>query len=293
MSRVLVLGADGQLGRCLRLCEPTGHEILYAGRQECDLGRRADLEALLGRLAPDHVINCAAYTRVDRAERDREAARRLNVEAPGWIAEALAARQGPATARLIHLSTDYVFSGASARPWRPDDPPNPGCVYGETKLAGERLVLACLPERAMVIRTAWLYSAFGANFVKAMLRLMAAKERLQVVDDQRGSPTWGLSLARVLWRLVDAFSPGVHHWTDAGEASWHEFATAIQQEARRLGLLRRAIPIEPIPTRDYPTPATRPAYSVLDCASLAALAKTPQIPWRVSLAAMLRGLCET
>lgn len=295
--RILVLGAAGQLGTCLQLAQPPGCTAIYAGRPECDLSQEANTKHYVTELAPDWVINCAAFTAVDQAEQAQAAAQLLNAEAPRWIAQALCSLgtgSNGTDRRLLHISTDFVFDGAQTRPYLPADQPRPVSVYGATKLAGERAVFEALPEQAMVIRTAWLYSEYGENFVKAMLRLMAARSALAVVDDQRGAPTWALSLAEVLWQIITAnqFAPGIHHWTDQGDVTRYAFAQAIQEAALAESLLSRRIPIKPISTADYPSPAKRPACSLLDCSSLAALTGRAPLPWRARLAEMLARLAR-
>jgi dTDP-4-dehydrorhamnose reductase len=185
------------------------------------------------------------------------------------------------------VSTDFVFDGTQSHPYLPTDRTNPLGVYGASKLAGEQLALAAYPEGLAIVRTAWLYSAFGNNFVTTMLRLMGERERLGVVADQVGTPTWTCGLAGALWQMCRVQPKGIHHWTDAGVASWYDFAVAIQEEGLACGLLAREIPIQPINTVDYPTSARRPAYSVLDkTETWAALGMTPP-HWRVALRRML------
>jgi len=191
---------------------------------------------------------------------------------------------------MIHYSTDYVFDGAGRRPYTPRDSPNPLSVYGATKLAGERAVLATLAERAAVIRTAWVYAPEGRNFVLTMLRLMNEQDEVRVVSDQVGTPTAAASAARAAWAIAARSDiHGILHWTDDGTASWFDFAVAILEEGRGLGLLRRGVTVRPITTEDFPTPARRPRYSVLDCsAARAATGLTPE-HWR---AALQRTLAE-
>jgi dTDP-4-dehydrorhamnose reductase len=233
------------------------------------------------------VLNAAAYTAVDRAEEDSERAFAVNVLGAEHVARA-AAQLG---ARVIHVSTDFVFDGLSSRPYRPDDAPHPCSAYGRSKLAGEAAVLSAARERAVVVRTAWLYSAHGGNFVKTILRLLAERDAVRVVADQIGTPTWASTLALVLWQL--AARPdlrGVFHWTDAGVASWYDFAVAIREEALAAGVLAAAAPVVPIRTEDYPTPAQRPPFSVLDKTAIwDALGLEPR-HWRCELRAMLAEL---
>jgi dTDP-4-dehydrorhamnose reductase len=195
-------------------------------------------------------------------------------------------------ARLVHLSTDFVFDGSSGRPYTPRDRPAPLGVYGRTKLASEQVALG-LGEQAVVVRTAWVYSRHGQNFVRTMLQLMREQDGVGVVSDQVGTPTWARSLAEALWAVAGLPSlHGVLHWTDAGVASWYDFAVAIQEEALAAGLLERAVPVRPLSSREYPTAARRPAYSVLSKGeSWAVLGFTPP-HWRVNLRLMLQELAR-
>ncbi|MBT4162083.1 MAG: dTDP-4-dehydrorhamnose reductase [Gammaproteobacteria bacterium] len=205
-----------------------------------------------------------------------------------------AGQEAEKSPKLIHISTDFVFDGQSTTLYKPDDPTNPLGQYGKTKLAGEKAILDIAPDFTMIIRTAWVYSEHGQNFVKTMLRLMAEKEELGVVNDQRGSPTYARGLAEVIWQIVteDRFSAGIYHWTDKGDVTWHEFASAIQEEALKLGLLDKTIPINAITTADYPTPAQRPAYSVLESSKLVELLAGDPQDWRDSLRFMVVKLSQ-
>ncbi len=279
--RVLVAGSGGQLGRALTALAGPDAEIIAPAEADFDITDRDAIARALSRARPDLIVNAAAYTAVDRAESEPERAMLLNGTAPGWLAEAARA----AGAAIVHVSTDFVFDGARGSPYPPDAAPVPLGIYGATKLAGETAVLAAHPE-ALVVRTAWVYAAQGQNFLRTMLRLMAERDEVRVVADQVGTPTHAASLARALLALVRAGAAGIHHWTDAGAASWYDFAVAIQEEALARGLLARAVPVQPIRTADYPTPARRPSYSVLDCASARALIGAPA-HWRVELRAAL------
>jgi dTDP-4-dehydrorhamnose reductase len=280
--KVLVTGAAGQLGRALLATAPTGPDVLGLTRAELDLSDTAAIAALVAREKPGLIINAAAYTAVDRAESDADAAYAVNRDAAGALASAAAS----AGARLVHVSTDFVFDGQASTPYAPDAPTAPLGVYGASKLAGEKAVRAALTG-ALIVRTAWVYAADGQNFVRTMLRLMGERDEVRVVADQIGTPTHARSLARAIWTLsaVSAAGTGVlgtYHWTDAGVASWYDLAVAIQEEALGLGLLTRAVPVRPIATSDYPTPAQRPAYSVLDKRSTWALAGEAR-HWRAEL----------
>jgi dTDP-4-dehydrorhamnose reductase len=287
MQKVVVTGAGGQLGRELVACAPPV-ELVALGRDALDIADAGAVLERLAALAPALVINAAAYTAVDRAEAEPELARQVNALGPANLARAC----HTLGARLIHVSTDFVFDGRASRPYRPDDATGPLGVYGQSKLEGEQALMEALPG-ALIVRTGWVYSRHGANFVKTMLRLMAERDALAVVCDQVGTPTWAAGLAAALWRF--AAQPelaGIYHWSDAGVCSWYDFAQAIAEEALALGLLPRAIPLRPIPASDYPTPAQRPAYSVLDKGATWQALGVAGEHWRVQLRRMLNELKE-
>ena len=228
---------------------------------------------------PDLVINAAAYTAVDRAEEEPEAAFAVNASAVGTLA--LAARN--AGAHFVHISTDFVFDGVSSSAYPPGAPRNPISVYGRSKAAGED---AIGPD-ATIVRTAWLYGAEGGNFVNTMLRVMSERDEVRVVTDQIGSPTWVQGLAAAVWKLGLCRIPGTWHHVDAGVASWYDFACAIEEEASELGLLSKRTRVVPITSAEYPTPAQRPRMSLLDCTGTRKRLCLPAIHWRVNLRAML------
>ena len=280
-------GAAGQLGRELVAAAPAGWDVVACGRAELDVTDEAQTREVLRRERPGVVINAAGYTAVDRAESEPEAAAAVNARGAGNVARA--ARE--IGARMIHLSTDFVFDGCQGRPYLPWDATNPLGVYGRTKLDGEREVEHALSGRSLVVRTAWLYGAHGRNFVHTMLRAMRERGEVGVVADQVGSPTWARGLARALWTA--AARPdvrGVHHWTDAGTASWYDFAVAIREEAMRLGLLDREPAVRPLRTGEFPAAARRPAFSVLDKSATWAALDGPPPHWRVNLRRMLEEL---
>jgi dTDP-4-dehydrorhamnose reductase len=284
--RVLVLGAGGQVGRAVAQAAPAGTDVLARTRAELDIGDEAAIGRLLSESPVDWIVNGAAYTAVDRAESERLQAQAVNGTAVGILARS-AAGTG---ARLLHLSTDFVFDGRSNRAYLPGDAPNPLSVYGATKLAGEQELRLHHPQ-GIVLRTAWVYDAAGRNFVLTMLRLMRERPEVRVVSDQIGAPTWATGIARVIWGLIAAAAPaGILHWTDAGVASWYDFAVAIQEEALARGFLSRAVPIVPIATAAYPTPAQRPKFSVLDTETTRSLLELPAQHWRHNLRNMLDEL---
>ena len=279
--KALIVGAKGQLGRALCASVPDGVTILAVDLDEVDITQPAQVGACLSGFRPDWVINAAAYTQVDKAESEVAAAEAGNVTGPRNLASALKAIPN---ARLIHVSTDFVFDGRQSTPYRPDAAPAPLGVYGQTKLAGERAVLEALGTRGLVVRTAWVYDAVARNFMRTMLRLMKELGTVRVVADQIGTPTCTHSLAAVLWAF--AARPelsGIYHWTDAGVASWYDFAVAIAEEAVACGLLTRMPQLTPIATHEYPTPASRPAYSVLDKSATHAALQIAPVHWRVRL----------
>lgn len=283
--KVVILGGDGQVGRALAASAPAEVEAVALSRSECDIGVRPAVEAAIRAVRPALVFNAAAYTAVDRAESEPDLAGMVNAAAPGWIAMTAA----DAGARTVHLSSDYVFGGTSGRPYTPKDTPRPLSVYGRTKRAGEEAVAAADPG-ALIVRTAWVYAAAGRNFVTTMLRLMAERERIPVVADQVGTPTHAASLARALWGLALGGATGIHHFTDAGLASWYDFAVAIQEEALELGLLDDRAEIVPVRTADHPATARRPGFAVLDKTDTWSLLGRVPPHWRVNLRACLRQM---
>lgn len=291
--KLLLLGANGQVGHELRraltplgvvACGTRGGRLDGGACERADLDQPADLRGLVERLAPDVVVNAAAYTAVDRAESERAAAFRANAEAPAVLADACA-RVG---ARLVHYSTDYVFDGRGRRPYREDDPTAPLGVYGESKLAGEDAIRASAAGH-MIFRTAWVYATHGSNFLRTVLRLAREREELRIVADQFGSPTPAALIADVTAAIL-AQSPrasGTWHLTATGETSWHGFASAIIDRAHGLGLLARRPAVTAITAAEYPTPARRPARSCLDCARLQQDFGVRLPDWRAALDAVL------
>lgn len=280
--KALILGANGQVGRALAAVAPPGVTVAALGRAECDIGNPGAVAVAIAGSGARLVFNAAAYTAVDRAESQSDEADLLNAAAPGWIAAACT----EAGARLVHLSTDFVFDGSLGRPYQPDDPTSPLNVYGRTKRDGEAAVRKAAPD-ALIVRTAWVHAPQGANFVHTMLRLMGTHGRVRVVADQFGTPTFAPSLAQALWSLGPGGATGTHHYTDAGTASWYDFAVAVAEEAVCLGLLHALPVVEPVATADFPTPARRPGFSVLDKSSTWTLLGGAPPHWRVGLRACL------
>ena len=286
--RILLTGSSGQLGQALRASLPArlaGEpvELIASARQPepaqgvigLDLADPNACRAAIASHRPDWVLNAGAYTAVDRAEAELELAQAVNAGAPQAFAETLASISD--SSRLLQISTDFVFSGAQGHPYRPEDPRNPVSAYGTSKAAGEQAVTDALGTtdhsggsgRATILRTSWLYGPVGSNFLLTMLRMHHQKaaigEPLRMVADQVGCPTSTAGLASACWAVIERRASGILHWSDAGVASWYDFAVAIGELGEQLGLLERAAKVQPISTADYPTPARRPSYSLLDC----------------------------
>ncbi|MEM6681578.1 MAG: dTDP-4-dehydrorhamnose reductase [Pseudomonadota bacterium] len=280
--KAVVTGANGQLGKALLATCPPHVEAVGLTRMELDLVNTPLIADVIASQAPDLIINAAAYTAVDKAESEAELAHQIN----GVAVKALQKAAAEHTAKLVHVSTDFVFDGRKSSPYLPGDATNPQSVYGASKLAGEHAV----DGDTLLVRTSWVYGAAGSNFVNTMLRLMASKPALSVVTDQIGTPTYARGLASALWQMAEKGASGIYHYSDSGAASWYDFAVAIQEEAVALGVLSGDIPISPIATSEYPTPAARPAYSVLDKAKTWQLLGAPAPHWRSQLRETLRTL---
>lgn len=254
---ILITGCNGQLGNEIQLLQAqyAQHTWLNTDVNELDITDKAAIERFVEANEIDGIVNCAAYTAVDKAESDPQLARKLNTDAPAFLAEAVAKRGG----WMVQVSTDYVFNGTKHTPYVETDEPCPNSVYGQTKLEGEQAVSKLCPN-AMIIRTAWLYSEFGNNFVKTMIRLGREREQLGVIFDQVGTPTYAHDLATAIMTAIDKdIKPGVYHFSNEGVTSWYDFTKSIHRLA---GI--NTCQVSPLHTAEYPTPACRPAYSVLD-----------------------------
>lgn len=277
--KILITGAKGQLGVAVKSAIDRlvpDAEVIACGHEALDITSAVDVGNLLDESAVTHVINCAAYTAVDAAESDVDSCMRINAESPAIIGRE-ACRRG---VRIVHISTDYVFDGRATSPIPVDATTAPGTVYGQSKLIGERNLMDATDGDAIIIRTSWLYSAAGRNFVKTMLRLGAERDTLSVVNDQFGSPTYAPHLAEAIATILSSgrFVPGIYHYADSGTATWFELASA----ALRLAGLDTAV--LPVTTADYPTAASRPVYSVLDTSLI--LSTWPEVsihPWEEGL----------
>jgi dTDP-4-dehydrorhamnose reductase len=278
--RIAVTGADGQLGSELRAlaADYPSFDFIFLSKTDLPVGQEERVQQFFKVQQPVYCINCAAYTAVDKAESEKEMAFLLNAGSVGVLASACAA----AHTRLVHLSTDYVFNGSSDVPCKEDDPTDPVNVYGASKRRGEELAMQHDPE-AIIIRTSWLYSLYGHNFVKTMLKGMRERDSLNVVDDQVGSPTWAADLASAILRIISGgnWQPGIFHYSNQGRASWYDFAMAIRE------LIHSPCKIHPIPSAQYPTPARRPHYSLLDKSKIGKTYGIEIPDWRQSLAACM------
>ena len=289
--RGLIAGARGQVGWELMRRAPAGFEVTGMGAGELDIADARSVRAALEQTRPALIINAAAYTAVDRAESEPSRAWAVNRDGVGLLASAAGERGIP----LFHISTDYVFAGDGHRPYREGDPTGPTGVYGASKLAGEQ-ALASTWERHIILRTSGVFGAHGHNFVKTMLRLGREREELGVVADQHGCPTSAGSIADALWQLARHYREsgelqwGLYHYSGAPACTWHEFARDIFARAQALGLLAREPRLRAITTADYPTPARRPAWSVLDCEKLRAAYAIAARDWREELSAVLEAL---
>jgi dTDP-4-dehydrorhamnose reductase len=288
-SPVLIVGGSGQLGFELQRCAPKSSAFIAVDLPEFDIGNRQVVDSLVSKLKPCWIFNAAAYTAVDRAESEPEVAFRSNRDGAGYLASA--AKE--INAGFVQISTDFVFDGFSGQAYMPQSATNPQSVYGVSKLEGENAVLGDHPN-AIVIRTSWVYSQHGNNFVKNMIRLLKERPQLTIIADQIGTPTWANGLAKLMWSLAlvpenRKYQGQCLHYADAGTASWYDFAVAIQEEAIEAGLLDKVIPIIPIRTDQYPTPAKRPAFSVMNRDSGWSVGGVAP-HWRVNLRAMLLEL---
>ncbi len=283
---ILVTGGNGQLGSEIReLSTKSGDNFFFTDVSELDITSKEAIEAFVEAKQIDTIINCAAYTAVDKAESEQELADKVNHLAVKNLAEVAKAND----IALIHISTDYVFDGQNYRPYLESDATNPKGVYGQTKLDGEKAMIAINPKNSLIIRTAWVYSSFGANFVKTMLRLGKEREQLTVIYDQVGSPTYARDLAQVILDILpqlDKESVEIYNYSNEGVLSWFDFAKEIMKMAKL------SCDILPIETKDYPTPATRPHYSLLNKAKIKAKFNITIPYWKDSLDACLRELGE-
>lgn len=285
--RVLLTGSMGQLGRCFSDRFPTDWSLLALDSKQLDICDSDAIEQVVTEFEPDVIVNAAAYTAVDKAESEPDVAKAINTYGPGYLASAAAARNIP----FVHVSTDYVFDGRSEEPYCEDAPCSPQNIYGKTKLEGEIAALKANPK-TIVIRTAWVFSEYGNNFVKTMLRVGSQRGELGVVSDQQGCPTYAGDIAdAIISMLQEPGEYGVYHFCGDSMVSWYEFAQIIFQQATESGLYPHQVIVNPITTQEYPTPAPRPVYSVLNTDKICALNLKPSA-WRQQLHAVIRKLLQ-
>lgn len=278
--KILVTGSNGQLGKELQQLESSypQFEFIFLSREDLPIHHFELVRNFFKGYHPQFLINCAAYTAVDRAETEKDLAFQVNGEAVGVLA-AVCKEYGT---KFLHVSTDYVFDGSSTVPYKEESPTNPQSVYGASKLEGEKESLHYNPE-SIIIRTSWVYSSYGRNFVKTMMKLMAEKEQLYVVNDQSGSPTYAADLADAIMQIIASgeWVPGIYHFSNEGVTTWFDFAETIRD------LIQSSCKVNPIPTSSYPTPARRPAYSVLDKSKITGTYGIVLKDWKDSLKACL------
>ena len=288
MFKVLVSGAKGQVGSEIVKAVPAGFTVIGLGSNELDITNQQQVTAVIAQYKPDLIINAAAYTAVDKAESDSDNAYAVNQQAVAWLAQAAKQADIP----LFHISTDYVFDGESTTPYKETDPVNPQSVYGMSKLAGEQ-VLAATHNKHIILRTSWVFGAEGNNFVKTMLRLGKERDELSVVADQHGCPTSASSIAKALWQLAEKYKTertlpwGIYHFSNSPACTWYEFACEIFEQAVKAGVLERKPVVHPITSAEYPTPAKRPAWSVLDCCKIEDLITNATDSWKKELNSLI------
>lgn len=288
--KIALIGARGMLASMVRELAPADVELCLLDLPQFDLTDAQRVSATLDSLRPEVIINCAAFTRVDACEEQSSLAFAVNGTGPGYLAEAA----GRLQALLVHISTDFVFSGTNSSPYVETDVTEPLSVYGQSKLAGELAILRSGLERYFIVRTSWLYGPNGGNFVETMIRLAGEREELGVVADQIGTPTYSGDLATAIWRLIDrAGNPqekslyGIYHYSNAGACSWYDFACEVISRLRVAGVSLKVQQIRPLTTSEYPTPAQRPAYSVLSKDKFVRRTHSVVPPWKESLALYL------
>ena len=289
MFKVLVTGAKGQVGAELVKFVPAGFIVIGLGSDQLDITDKEQVSAAVYLHQPDLIINAAAYTAVDKAESDSEKAFAINEQGVAWLAQAAKYAGIP----LFHISTDYVFDGQATIPYKETDPVSPQSVYGASKLAGEQ-ALSIAHSKHIILRTSWVFGAEGNNFVKTMLRLAKERDELAVVADQYGCPTSAVSIAQVLWQLAGVYQEqgalpwGIYNFSNTPACTWHEFAVGIFKQGEERGLLENIPTVKAITTADYPTQASRPAWSALDCRKIESLLGVKVPEWKSELESFIK-----
>ncbi len=284
--KILITGAGGQLGHETQLMlQHKGINTIGIGRKDVDFSQPEQVAEYIASQRADWVINCAAYTQVDKAEENAELAFQVNRDAAQAVAEGVQSYAG----RLLQVSTDFIFDGRQSHPYREHDRANPLGVYGQSKWEGEQAVQKILPD-ATILRTAWVYGIHGHNFVKTILHLASEREELGIIDEQIGSPSWTFDISQAMYTLIEKECTGIYHFSNEGVASWYDFALALINEAQSLGMKLKIKHTKPIPASAYPTPAARPAYSVLSKEKIRGLLDYDIPHWRDSLKTMLKEL---
>ncbi len=279
MKKTILLGAKGQLGQLVVESVPDNIELDCFSHETLDITDHKAVKELILQVSPEIIINAAAYTAVDNAEKESKLAYEINAEAVENIAIST-----PPETRIIHISTDFVFSNNSLHPYQPEDQIAPVSIYGQSKADGERALIKHHADNSIILRTSWLYSAKGKNFLTTMLRLMAERDELSIVNDQFGSPTSAHLLAQIIWGFaLENQGMGIYHWSDRGVITWYDFALEIYSQARKLEILQNDVTIKAITTKEYPTPATRPCYSALDSTATETLLGVKTSLWQEEL----------
>ena len=292
--KVLITGKNGQVGQAVINCKPIGIELIETDKLHLDISNRKECIKEIKYHNPDWVINCAAYTSVDKAEDEPMKAKNINRNGPKYIAEAIKETK----INLLHLSTDFVFNGKQNKAYKPNQLTSPIGIYGKTKAEGEEEIKKTLAKdnKGIILRTSWVMGVNGYNFAKTILKLNEKKEKISVVSDQIASPTNAPGLAKACWKIIECYSkpnfilPSILHWTDSGVASWFDIAVAIGEIGEEIGLLKKRALVIPIKSEEYQTKAKRPIFSCLDCESTSKIIRMKQMYWRDGLKEVLKGI---
>ena len=297
--KVLLTGGTGQLGRTIIFSKPSNVNLLAPKRSELDLNNQENIRKVICFQKPDWVINCGAYTNVDKAESETELVEKINSKAPKTLAQEILKYGG----KLLQISTDYVFDGHANKPYKVFDKKNPQNVYGKSKLIAEGFIKEILNKsnQHLIVRTSWVMSPYGENFVKTILNLLINRSEIEVINDQYGSMTSTKYLTETLWKLIysnedrsrkEKVFPPIHHWSDEGILSWYEIAVAIREISKELGIISKPAKITPIKTKEYNFKAERPKYSALDCKKTEEILNIKKVHWRNSLSEIIHSISK-